>query len=171
VVTDVDGIWTAGEIYLDDDGREFKRFSAYDGLAVKLARQGGLRFAILSARSSRSVALRARHLGIDEVVQGSGDKGRDLADLLRRLDLAPAQVLYMGDDLTDLGALRLAGIRVTVPRAPAEVLAATDLVTERPGGEGAVRETVEWLLRAQGSWPGILAAYADGDLDEGPAAD
>jgi 3-deoxy-D-manno-octulosonate 8-phosphate phosphatase (KDO 8-P phosphatase) len=159
VVTDVDGIWTAGEIYLDDDGREFKRFSAHDGLAVKLARQGGVRFALLSARSSRAVALRARQLGIERVAQGSGDKAADLAAMVRRMDLKPEQVLYMGDDLTDLGALRLAAIRVTVPDAPAEVHALADLVTERPGGGGAVRETVEWLLRAQGKWSDVLAGY------------
>ncbi|MBN2430297.1 MAG: HAD hydrolase family protein [Acidobacteria bacterium] len=161
VVTDVDGIWTAGEIFLDDDGREIKRFSAYDGLAVRLARDGGIRFALLSARASQAVTLRARQLGIQPVVQGSGDKETALREILGQMAMHPGQVLYMGDDLTDLGAFRVAAIRVTVPHAPAEVRAAADLLTEHPGGGGAVRETVEWLLRAQGTWAKIVAAYSD----------
>jgi len=161
VVTDVDGIWTAGELFLDDQGREFKRFSAYDGLAVKLARQGGIRFAMLSARTSHAVTLRAQQLGIETVVQGSQDKARDLRAILRQLGLTAGQTLYLGDDLTDLPAFREAGIRVTVPHAPAEVRAAADLVTDRSGGDGAVRETVEWLLRIQGSWAEVVRACTE----------
>ena len=159
LVTDMDGVWTDGSIYMDDSGGEMLRFSAYDGLAVKLAREGGLRIAVLSARRCPAVFFRMTRLGEDEIHLGSPDKAADFPALCRRLGVEPAQAAYLGDDLPDLGAMRLAGVALTVAQAPEEMLQAADYVTETPGGSGAVREVVEWLLRQSGRWPAVLAEY------------
>jgi 3-deoxy-D-manno-octulosonate 8-phosphate phosphatase (KDO 8-P phosphatase) len=159
LVTDMDGVWTDGSIYLDDSGVEMLRFSAYDGLAVKLARDGGLRLAVLSARRCPAVFFRLTRLGEDEIHLGSPDKAVDFPALCRRLGVEPAQAAYLGDDLPDLGAMRLAGVALTVAQAPEEMRQAADYVTEAPGGSGAVREAVEWLLRQTGRWTAVLAGY------------
>lgn len=161
-VTDMDGVWTDGTFYLDDRGVETKRFSAYDGLGIQLARSAGLRTAILSGRACPAVFLRATALGVDRVVQNSADKGRDFLALCRELDVAPGETVYAGDDLPDLPAMALAGAAVAVLNAPPEVRRAADWLTDTPGGAGAVREIVEWLLRETGRWEEILARFAPG---------
>ena len=159
LVTDMDGVWTDGSIYLDDAGVEMLRFSAYDGLAVSLARKGGLRIAVLSARRCPAVFFRLTRLGEDEIHLGSPDKAVDFPALCRRLGVKPAQAAYLGDDLPDLGAMRRAGVALTVAQAPEEMLQAADYVTDTPGGSGAVREAVEWLLRQSGRWPAVLLEF------------
>ncbi|HQK89434.1 MAG TPA: 3-deoxy-D-manno-octulosonate 8-phosphate phosphatase, partial [Acidobacteriota bacterium] len=91
VVTDMDGVWTDGSIYLDDRGIECKRFSAYDGLGVRLATEAGLRIAILSGRASAVVALRAAALGVERIVQNSSDKGPDFLKLCQEMGIPPGQ--------------------------------------------------------------------------------
>jgi 3-deoxy-D-manno-octulosonate 8-phosphate phosphatase (KDO 8-P phosphatase) len=159
LVTDLDGIWTDGGILVDETGMETVRFSALDGLAVQLARQGGIKIAILTARRCPAVFYRMTRLGVDEVRQGSKDKAADFADLCRQLDVPLDQTAYMGDDLTDLGPLRAAAVGITVPQAPTEVRQGADFQTDHPGGAGAVREAVEWLLQENGRWEEILASF------------
>ena len=159
IVTDFDGIWTDGSIYLDDRGVELKRFSVYDGQGVAMGRRGGLKFAILSARNSPAVSLRAAQLGVEATVQGSRDKPGDLDAICRQLGVPLSATLYMGDDLTDLAPFRRAAIAVSVPNAPAEVRAAADRVTAAGGGAGAIREVVEWLLKEAGRWEAVLAEF------------
>lgn len=162
VVTDMDGVWTDGSIYLDDRGIEFKRFSAYDGLGVRLAAEAGLRIAILSGRASPVVALRAAALGVERVIQNSSDKGPDFLKLCQELGVAPNEAVYTGDDLPDLAPMALAGASVAVPNAAADVRRAADWLTDSPGGTGAIREIVEWLLREAGRWDEILARLGTG---------
>ncbi len=159
IVTDVDGIWTDGSLFMDDSGREMKCFSAYDGLAVKLARTAGIRVAILSSRNCGAVSHRCRQLGIHAEIQGSTDKIEDLHGLCDRFGTPLSQVLYMGDDLPDLPPLQAAGIAVTVPDAATEVRAAADLVTAARGGHGAIREMVEWLLKSRRQWESIITPW------------
>jgi len=161
IVTDVDGVWTSGDIFLDDAGREIKRFSVYDGLAVVLARRVGLKVAILSARECPAVSVRAKQLNLDAVRQGSQDKARDLKDISLKLGIGLDQTLYVGDDLTDLGAFRCAAIAVSVPNAPSEVWNQAHWVTESRGGSGAIREIVEWVLREQGRWEEVVKSYEE----------
>jgi 3-deoxy-D-manno-octulosonate 8-phosphate phosphatase (KDO 8-P phosphatase) len=162
LVLDVDGVLTDGRLHVSADGELFKSFHVRDGLAIRLAQAGGLTVGILSARASEIVARRAAEVGIAEVIQGSGDKGEAFRELLARKALAPASVAYMGDDLQDLPALRAAGFSAAPADAAAEVRAAVDFVTAAPGGNGAVREVVERLLVARGSWPAIVARLAAG---------
>jgi len=162
LVLDVDGVLTDGKLHVSADGELFKSFDVRDGLAIRLAQAGGLTVGILSARSSEIVERRAAEVGISEVIQGSGDKGEAFRELIARRELDPETVAYMGDDLQDLAALRASGFSAAPADAAAEVRAAVDFVTAAPGGSGAVRELVERLLVARGSWPAIVARLAAG---------
>ncbi len=159
IVTDLDGIWTDGSIWVDDWGGEFKRFHVADGFAVSLGKRAGLRFAILSGRSAACVGHRATELGIEETVQGCGEKGEGFSSLCARLGVPERETLYMGDDFPDLPALARAGLAVTVPHAPERLKRLAHLVTETPAGHGALRETVEWLLRERGALEPLLDAW------------
>ena len=158
LVLDVDGVLTDGSIIIDDNGVESKHFHVRDGAAIALWIKLGKRSAILSGRSARCVGHRAADLKIHPVIQGSSDKGRDLREMLDRLGIEPSQVAFMGDDFADLPAIELAGISACPSDAAAEVRRLTDLVTEAPGGRGAVRELVETILKAQGLWPDFRAS-------------
>lgn len=145
---DVDGIVTDGMIYVSSDGSESKRFSIVDGLGMALLRQQGVVLAWISGRHSESTIHRARELKIPHLVQGRLDKITALKELLAELQLDPAQAVYMGDDIIDIDAIKHAGIGVTVPEAQENVLEAADYVTSRPGGNGAVREICNQILKA-----------------------
>jgi 3-deoxy-D-manno-octulosonate 8-phosphate phosphatase (KDO 8-P phosphatase) len=146
-IFDVDGVMTDGRIYLGESGEEMKAFNVLDGHGIKMLRESGIEVAILSGRRARCVERRAGELGIKHVIQGAGEKLPVFFDLLARLQLAPAQACYMGDDLVDLPVLRACGLAFTGPDAPAEVKRSAHHVTRRRGGEGAVRDACETLMR------------------------
>lgn len=162
LLLDADGVLTDGRILLDPNGLELKSFSARDGLGIRLAREAGLGIGILSGRRSGAVERRASELRLEEVHQGVLDKRRVFETLLVRQRLAAEEVAYMGDDLVDLPVLQMAGLAATVPDAVAEVLDVAQLVTGRPGGDGAVREVIEFVLKARGDWERLLASYSGG---------
>src|SRR5262249_37436115 len=149
LVLDVDGVLTDGILVYGPAGEETKRFHVQDGLAMVEARRAGLEIAVVSGRSSASVARRLDELGITEVHQGVKDKGDLLSGLCARLGLEWTLVAVMGDDLNDLPAMKHAGLRLAPSNAVAEVRQAADWVSRRVGGQGAVREAVELLLRAR----------------------
>jgi 3-deoxy-D-manno-octulosonate 8-phosphate phosphatase (KDO 8-P phosphatase) len=121
-----------------------------------MAIRSGLSLAIITGRESEVVAQRARELGILEVHQKAADKLAVFQGPLAKCGLAASQVACMGDDLLDLPLLRRAGLAITVPDAVDELRAAAHYVTRRPGGQGAVHEAVEFLLKSQGRWPAVL---------------
>lgn len=145
---DVDGILTDGTVSISSDGSESKRFSIVDGLGLAQLRLKGVILAWISGRQSQATTIRAEELKIPHLVQGRLDKIDALKDLLRELQLQPEQAVYMGDDVIDIEAIRYAGIGVTVPEAQEETLAAADFVTSRSGGNGAVREVCNNILKA-----------------------
>jgi 3-deoxy-D-manno-octulosonate 8-phosphate phosphatase (KDO 8-P phosphatase) len=147
---DVDGILTDGTVIIHSDGVESKTFSILDGLGLVRCREAGLALAWISGRSSGASAGRAAELKIPHLIQGRIDKLAALKELAVYLNLAPAQVCYMGDDDIDAPALRWAGISVTVPTAMPAALAAARYTTRLPAGRGAVREICEHLLAARG---------------------
>jgi 3-deoxy-D-manno-octulosonate 8-phosphate phosphatase (KDO 8-P phosphatase) len=163
LVLDVDGVLTDGIIAIDDRGVEMKRFFVRDGSALTLWRNAGHRAAILSGRWAPAVERRAAELGLAPVIQGAKDKGARLAELLEQLGLEPRHVCMVGDDLPDLPALRLAGLTACPADAVPEVRARCDLVSNRPGGRGAVRGVVESILRAQGRWEDLVRSYLEPD--------
>jgi 3-deoxy-D-manno-octulosonate 8-phosphate phosphatase (KDO 8-P phosphatase) len=159
LVLDVDGVLTDGRIVYADDGVEIKEFHVRDGSALKLWQLEGKRAAILSGRRSRAVEVRAAELGVAPVVQGASDKLAAYRDLLAGGGLCPDQVCYVGDDLPDLPVLRHCGLAVAVADACPEVREEAHYTTQAPGGRGAVRETVELILRCQGRWQKVVERY------------
>ncbi len=160
LILDVDGILTNGEIILDEKGKETKIFDVQDGFGIVLFHQAGFKTAILSARSTGAVTARAKDLKINKICQDATPKIREYKKLLRYFKLKDAQVCFMADDLTDIEALKKVGFSVAVPNAVSEVKRVADYVTKREGGCGAVRETIELILKVQKKWSGILKAYA-----------
>ena len=147
LVLDVDGTMTDGGIYLDDNGRESKRFSVRDGAGILLARQAGIETVILTGRESGCVTKRAQELGIRYVFQNVKEKGRFLGRFLEEKEIPGKAVAYLGDDFNDLAAMKLAGVTVCPKDAAENVRRACDYVLNSRGGRGAVREFVEMILR------------------------
>ena len=155
LLLDVDGVLTDGRIIYSDDGQELKAFHVRDGSGLKFWRQSGKRVAILSGRSSSTISRRAAELGIDPVVQGADEKLPAFRRILKDTGLNAEQVCAVGDDLADLPVLTQCGIAVAVADAVAELKAIAHYVTQTPGGHGAVREVVEWLMHGQGTWESV----------------
>lgn len=147
---DVDGVLTDGGIYVDDQGQETKRFHVRDGYAIKLWQSLGFKVAWITGRESESVARRARYLAIDHLQQGVSDKTRSLAELVAATGVPAEAVAFLGDDWPDLRIMQAVGYSMAVADAEPEVLAAARFVTRRNGGQGAVRDAIEHLLRAKG---------------------
>jgi 3-deoxy-D-manno-octulosonate 8-phosphate phosphatase (KDO 8-P phosphatase) len=158
---DVDGVLTDGGIYVGksaDQPVELKRFHIQDGLGVKFLRQAGLAVVLASARRSEATELRARELKVDEVVQDN-HKLAAFATILARRGVAWEECAFVGDDLPDLPILRRVGLPIAVQNAVAEVKAAVRLVTEAAGGQAAVREVAETILKARGVWDELVQQY------------
>ena len=159
VLSDVDGVLTDGGILFDNQGIEIKKFHIRDGLGIKLWQKAGFRFGILTARASHIVKVRAAELGIDLVRQGFETKLPVALEIMKSFDLTPGQCCYIGDDLTDLPVIRTVGLGIAVADAAPEVRAAAAHVTKLPGGQGAVRESLEMILKAKGRWDELLQPY------------
>ena len=157
---DVDGVLTDGSIFIGGVS-EFKRFNIRDGLGLVLARRAGLKVGWVSARPSVATRMRAQELKIDFLIQ-QGDrvsKTGAIEKLLAREKVDWKEVCFVGDDVVDLGPLARAGFAVAVGDARPQVKAAADFVTRAIGGRGAVRETIEMILQAQGKWEPVIAVY------------
>lgn len=148
-VFDVDGTLTDGRLWYTDEGHELKAFHAHDGLGLKRLQEHGIEVAIISARMSHAVTVRAQELGIVHVYQGQRDKCVTLLELLEALKLRPEQAAFVGDDLPDLPAMEQVGLAVAVANAHPQVAARVHWRTRLRGGEGAVREVCDMLLAAQ----------------------
>lgn len=159
ILSDVDGVLTDGRIVLDNQGIETKRFCIHDGLGVRLWQKAGYRFGLISLRSSHIVRLRAGELGIEIVRQGTDDKLAAVEQILDDLGLSLKQTCYLGDDLPDLRAIGAVGLGVAVADARGELRQAAHYVTTLNGGAGAVRETVELILKAQRRWDDVIQTY------------
>ncbi len=159
LLLDVDGVLTDGRIIYTDRGVEVKAFHVRDGSALKIWRLQGKKAGVLTGRTSPAVSIRAAELGLDPVIQGAADKLEALREVLSRTGLSAERICYVGDDVPDLPVLGQCGVAVAVADACPEVRAAADHVTRAPGGAGAVREVVEWLLRSQGRWQAVIEQY------------
>lgn len=159
LVIDVDGVMTDGTIILDSNGKESKRFSILDGHGIKMWHRAGLETAIISGRESGATLARAEQLSISRVVQGQKKKLPAFEALLAETGLNASQVAYIGDDLLDLPLVVRAGLGVAVANAVQELKDAADLITNKPGGSGAVREVIEIILKDTGRWPKLMERY------------
>lgn len=160
---DVDGVLTDNGIYLGlvgDHPVEFKRFHIQDGLGVRLLRSAGLAVVWVSGRESAATVLRARELEVDEVIQDpTARKMPVFEQLLARRGLAWEECAFVGDDLADLPVLMRVGLPVAVANAVPEVKAAAHVVTAAAGGQAAVREIAELILKARGDWQRLMTTY------------
>lgn len=156
---DVDGVLTDGGIWIDDDGRESKRFHVHDGFALRLWSRTGRALAIITGRSSRVVTHRAAELGIAHVKQGCRDKVAAMHEVRALVGASVEQTAHIGDDLVDLALLRSVGYPIVVADAAKRLKSAAAYVTKAPGGHGAVREAIEHLLREAGELDSLEAEY------------
>ncbi|MGO9405111.1 MAG: KdsC family phosphatase [Terriglobales bacterium] len=138
---------------------EAKGFHAHDGTAISLARLAGIKTGIITKRISETVALRARDLKIDHVYQGIQDKASVFAQILEKDGITAAEAAFVGDDVIDLPAMRKCGLAIAVKNARPEVKAEAHWVTLHAGGDGAARDAVEYILKAQGKWKKVVEEY------------
>jgi 3-deoxy-D-manno-octulosonate 8-phosphate phosphatase (KDO 8-P phosphatase) len=148
---------------------EAKGFDAHDGTGFSLARLGGLRTGIITKRTSETVALRARDLRLNHVYQGQEDKAAAFHEILAKDGLTAEQACYVGDDVIDLPVLRLCGLAIAVKNSREEVIRECHYVTPRPGGHGAVRDAIEYVLREQGILERVIEEYIQSRREK-PAA-
>lgn len=146
---DVDGVLTDGRLWFGPEGEQLKAFHVHDGLGLKRLQAGGVEVVVISARRSAMVERRLDDLGIHTRIQGCDNKGAALLEVMNARQLSSAQVAFVGDDLPDLAAFAVAGLAIAVANAQPPVRVAAAWVTERSGGDGAVREICEALLAAR----------------------
>jgi len=159
ILSDVDGVMTDGGIIFDNQGIEYKKFQVRDGLGIKLWQNAGHQFGILTARSSHIVKVRAAELGVDLIRQGFEDKLSIAQQIVEEHNLKMEQVCFIGDDLTDLPVMNHVGLAVAVADAVEEVRKTAHHKTALAGGQGAVRELVETLLKSQKRWNDLIQHY------------
>jgi 3-deoxy-D-manno-octulosonate 8-phosphate phosphatase (KDO 8-P phosphatase) len=159
LLCDVDGILTDAAVFVGAAG-EFKRFNILDGLGLALLRREGVKVGWISNRPSEATRLRAEELKVDFLHQQPGDKTEAARQMLAQTGLTPGQTCYMGDDIVDVGLLRMVGLAVSVPNGRPEAKAAAHYVTDAAGGDGAVREIVELILKAKNRWIPLMDDYA-----------
>ena len=157
VVLDVDGTLTDGGIYYDANGNEIKRFDVKDGLGIKVAMEAGLKFAILTGRQSPMVRRRAEELGIQFLLEGVQKKAPALMKLSEEVGVSVDEMAYIGDDWNDLPAMMLTGFKACPDDAAEEIKEICDYVAEREGGRGAVRDCLEFILKAYGMWECVVS--------------
>lgn len=159
VVFDVDGVLTDGTFVLRGDDDETKAFHVRDGFGIRLLKEAGLKVAFLTGRRSSAVERRGLELGVDLVVQGSGEKGRGLEEVCARLGADLADTAYMGDDVADVPALRRAGFAASPADGHPAARSASAWVAGSPGGRGAARDLCEHLLAEQGTLEALLQRH------------
>jgi 3-deoxy-D-manno-octulosonate 8-phosphate phosphatase (KDO 8-P phosphatase) len=172
---DVDGVLTNGDITIipgsDGKGTEVKSFSAHDGLGISLARLAGLKIGFVTKRNSQVVAIRARDLKIDHVYQGQSHKMEAVDRILAAENCTLDELAYVGDDIIDLPVMRKVGFAIATANARVQVKAAAHYTTPLPGGQGAGRDAIDFILSARGILEKILEQYLDPTNQESRRAD
>ena len=159
IVLDVDGTMTDGKIYLDNSGNETKAFNVKDGFSIASAINLGVEVVIITGRESNVVKIRAKELGIKEVHQKIKNKIEKLDEIIRKYELNYEEIGYIGDDINDLPAMQKVGYKGAPSDAVAEVKSIADFISYAKGGEGAVREFIECILKSQGLWQKVMQKY------------
>lgn len=158
-IFDVDGVMTDGGIYYSDTGDEMKRFNVKDGHGIKLLQRSGVEVAIITARTSNVVKVRAANLGIHDVIQGALDKKAAYEFLKAEKKLEDKEIAYMGDDIIDLPILMRAGFSACPEDAHEDLLDEVDYRSKKRGGDGSVREVCDLVLKTQGKYAEVTEKY------------
>jgi 3-deoxy-D-manno-octulosonate 8-phosphate phosphatase (KDO 8-P phosphatase) len=165
LIFDVDGVLTDGQIFVipgtDGHGIEAKGFAAHDGLGISLGRLGGLRIGIITKRQSQTVAIRANDLKLEFIYQGQAHKMNAIKDILQKTGCTIDQLAYVGDDIIDLPVMRKCGLSIAPANARQQVKSAAHYITPNPGGFGAGRDAVDFILTAQGTLEKVIEQYLD----------
>ena len=159
LVLDIDGVMTDGSITYTSSGEEMKTFNVKDGSGLKYWARAGYQAGIITGRSSAMVERRAEELDIAFVIMGAKHKTPAFEQMLEQAGVKPEEAVMIGDDLPDLPLINRVGFGVAVADAVQEVKEAADHITKKKGGRGAVRETIEFILKRQGRWDGIMERY------------
>ncbi len=162
VLMDVDGVWTEGSLFYvpGADGMvEVKGFDTQDGMGLRWAHAAGLTTGLISGRESPGLTHRAEMLGVKYIYQSYLEKIPPYEEICQQAGAADHEVAYLGDDLTDIPLIRRVGLGVAVANARPEVKHCADYVTTASGGHGAIRETLELIMKAQGLWQAVLDRY------------
>jgi 3-deoxy-D-manno-octulosonate 8-phosphate phosphatase (KDO 8-P phosphatase) len=179
LIFDVDGVLTDGQLFFlpqtapngTQTGLEFKGFTAHDGLGITLARLGGLRVGIITKRESATVAIRARDLKLEFVYQGQAHKLAAAQEIVAKAGCTLAELAYVGDDVVDLPVMRACGLSIATANARAQAKAAAHYITPNPGGHGAGRDAIDFILTAQGKLDAAIEAFLDTENPAAAAAD
>jgi len=179
LIFDVDGVLTDGQIFVIPEpgsseaghGIEVKGFTAHDGLGISLARLGGLRIGIITKRQSQTVAIRARDLKLEFVYQGQSHKMNAINEILAKANITIDQLAYVGDDVIDLPVMRVCGLAIATANARQQVKAVAHYTTPNPGGSGAGRDAVDFILTSQGILDRVIEDYLDESNSAAAAAD
>ncbi len=152
ILMDVDGTLTDGKIFVLPDGQEVKGYHVHDGLGIFLARMAGLKIGIITGKTSKPLEIRAERLGLDEFHQGILDKKSIMLEIATRHQLLPEELAFIGDDLGDLEVMKAVGFPAAVANAHPVIKRVACFISRKEGGQGAVREIIEFILKAQGRW-------------------
>jgi 3-deoxy-D-manno-octulosonate 8-phosphate phosphatase (KDO 8-P phosphatase) len=175
LIFDVDGVLTDGQIFVvpgpDGKGIESKGFAAHDGLGITLGRLGGLRIGIITKRNSQTVAIRAKDLKLEFVYQGQAHKMNAIREILAKTGYTIDQLAYVGDDIIDLPVMRQCGLAIATDNARQQVKDIAHYITPNPGGQGAGRDAIDFILSAQGTLDRVIEEYLDEDNKASEVAD
>ena len=159
LLLDVDGVLTDGTITYSDSGSQIKQFSVKDGLGLRLLMDAGIDVGIITGRKSQALLHRCRDLGIRLIFDGIKDKSAALDKIIQKTGIDPRHMAFVGDDLIDLPVMTRVGVSVCVLDAAEDIKSYADFVTQKKGGNGAVREICEKILKAKGVWEIVLDTY------------
>lgn len=150
VLLDVDGTLSDGKIYYSDKGEEYKVFDVKDGLGLRVWKKLGKKSAIITGRNSPIVERRARELGIDELFMGVEDKAEVVKKIQEKHNLSQENIACIGDDYNDLPMFKQSGLKFSPSNAVEAIKKSADIVLSKNGGDGAVREMIEYLMKQEG---------------------
>ncbi len=156
VLLDVDGVLTSGEIIYNDNGEQTKIFNVKDGLGIRLLKEAGIQVGIITGRSGKALRHRCDNLGIELIFDGIRNKDKAIDDIHADTGIAIEAMAFVGDDLPDLPAMKKVGLAVAVGNADPLIQSHAHIVTQAPGGKGAVREISEAILKAQDLWDDLI---------------
>ena len=152
LIFDVDGVLTDSSILVTSDGEMLRKMNTRDGLALKLAVDAGLNVCIISGGSNEGVRKRLQGLGLKDVILGAHDKIKNLKILMASLDVTKEEIMYMGDDIPDIPVMEVVGLPCCPQDAVPEIKAVSEYISHKNGGQGAVRDIVEQILKIKGLW-------------------
>ena len=159
LVCDVDGVLTDGTIIYNDNGSETKIFNVKDGLGIRLLMEAGIAFYIVTGRRSEALYSRCKNLGIDHIFDNVKDKAAVFDRILDQSGISDSDIAFIGDDLPDLPLMKKVGLSIAVGDAHEMVIQRADMVTSAAGGNGAVREVCEAILKAQNNWAALVERF------------